>query len=158
MLLRMFIPTLAEPLRKRSTSVLFRLLRDQQNQWIIRNAPAHSPAFKELVIMVAEAVELGYPDPRLLEELVIKLPHKPANRFAACVAKGVLAARKGQPGAAKFFQRSLADKSFQSKEHIAFVRACLSNVLRKQGKYEEDDGENERGRRRAAAGHPVCLV
>jgi tetratricopeptide (TPR) repeat protein len=151
MLLRLLLPELAKLLRKRSTSQLFKFLSDEGNSHVIRSASARTREFQELIIIIAEAVELGYPDDGLLQKLLGKLPPEKRKGFSASLAKGVLAGRRGKSGASLFFRRALSEKSSIPKEHVAFARSCLSNVWRKRGKYEEARRESDRARRLAAA-------
>jgi len=104
-----------------------------------------------LIIIAAEAVELGYPDYALLQQLLQKLPCEQTKGFAASVAKGVLASRRGKSSACLFFRRALVEKSSISAEHVAFARSCLSNCWRRLGNLEEARREIARARNLVAA-------
>ncbi len=153
--LYLLLPKLEECARRRRTSELFSVLRDANNHRVIRSAKPKTRDFLNLLIIIAEAVEFGYPDHDLLQELVQKLSPPDCRGFEACLAKGVVAARQGKSGASLFFRRALAEKSFKPREHVAFARSCWSNILRKQGKYDEADRENDRARQVAAAANLV---
>lgn len=150
MLLRPLLLQLARALRTRSTSELFRLLDNPNNIAVVQSARANTRDFQRLLILIAEAIELGYPNHILLKKLIDKLPAKKKKQFPVYLAKGVLAARRGKSGAALFFKRALSEKSVIDKEHVAFARFCLSNAWRKRGRYEEALLENNRARRLAA--------
>ena len=143
------VPKFAELLRKRGISELFSCISNDNNNRLIRSHPVQGRLFDDTLVIMAEAVELGYPHLKILQDLLRKVPGEQQNRFAACVAKGVLAARRGKSGAALFFQRALCDKRRVSAEHVIFVRHCLSNTWRKRGDYTKALNELERARRLA---------
>jgi tetratricopeptide (TPR) repeat protein len=145
------VPKLAELLKKRRTSELFSCISNDSNNRLIRSYPIQGRFFEDVIVIMAEAVELGYPNFKILQDLLRKIPIGRQNSFAGLVAKGVLATRRGKVGASLFFQRALCVKRWVSAEHIIFVRHCLSNSWRKPGDYAKALHELERARRLAEA-------
>lgn len=134
MLAKCLLPRLDALLDNRNTSELFRFLDNPKTKDVFRSASIED--LEELLIRLAEATELGYPDVNLVQQLVDKLPKARRHGFAACLSYGVLSARKGKARAAHFFRAALSTKSMIPVQHVAFVRYCLSNVCRKRGDYK----------------------
>lgn len=143
------VTKLAELLKKRRTSELFGHISNRNNNRLIRALPVENGKFVELLIIVAEAVELGYPNDGILQHMLQKLARAQQRSFAGCLAQGILATRKGKLSARLFFQQALFHKRFVSVEHVAFVRYCLSNNWRKRGCYAEGLLEIRRAHRLA---------